>query len=151
LPETVTTKLEFLQGYSFKVDFGTKNIQSLVVDESTPVGEGSGPNPTQLLSASVGHCLSSSLIYCLRKARITLKGLNTTVKANVERNEEGRLRVKNIDTQIRLDIDEKDKTHIARCLEVFENYCTVTQSVRKGLSISVRVKEVAMTESRGSP
>jgi len=140
LRETVTTKLEFLQGYSFKVDFGTKNIQSLVVDESTPVGEGSGPNPTQLLSASVGHCLSSSLIYCLRKARITLKGLNTTVRANVERNEEGRLRVKNIDTQIRLDVDEKDKKRVARCLEVFENYCTVTQSVRKGIEVKVSIE-----------
>lgn len=128
-----------MQDYRFKVDFGLENVQSLIVDEPKPIGEGSGPNSVQLLSASVGYCLSSSLINCLRRAKVDVKSLKTAVEANVMRNAEGRLRVKNIDVQIHLDTSEKDKTHVARCLEIFENYCTVTQSVRQGIEVKVNV------------
>jgi hypothetical protein len=34
---------------------------------------------------------------------------------------------------VHLDVDEQDRTRVTRCLDIFENYCTVTQSVRKGI------------------
>jgi uncharacterized OsmC-like protein len=138
--ETAFTRLKLLQGYEFKVDFGVEGVPELVVDEMKPVGEGMGPNPTRLLSAAVGHCLSSSLLFCLHKARVTVKALETTVKSNEERNEEGRLRVRSLDVQIRLDVNEADKSRVDRCLAIFENYCTVTQSVRKGVEVNVTVQ-----------
>ncbi len=67
MSESVLTKLELLEGYKFKFGFDMEGVPSLVVDEIKPIGEGSGPNPSRLLSTAVGHCLSSSLLYCLRK------------------------------------------------------------------------------------
>lgn len=139
LLEPVVTKLRSIKGYGFNVEFDLKGMPGLVVDETKPVGNDAGPNPTRLLSAAVGHCLSSSLLFCLAKAKIETKSIETTVATNIARNAEGRLRVKTIDVRIRLDVGEKDKLRLPRCLEIFENYCTVTESVRKGMEVKVNV------------
>ena len=137
MPETTITKLKLLEGYKFGVEFDVSDMPDFVVDELKPIGQGSGPNPPRLLSAAVGHCLSSSLLYCFNKARVRVRNLETTVKANIVRNEEGRLRVKNLDAQIHLEVEDEDKERVSRCLEIFENYCTVTPSVRKGIEVNV--------------
>jgi uncharacterized OsmC-like protein len=137
---SIFTKLKLIQGYKFKVEFDSEGIADLIVDEPKPMGENSGPNPTRLLSAAVGHCLNSSLLFCLSKARINVKNLETTVKATQERNEEGLLRIRKLEVEIHLDVDEHDRTRVTRCIDIFENYCTVTQSVRKGIEVTVNVK-----------
>lgn len=139
LSEPVVTKLKLVKDYRFSVEFDLKDMPGLVVDETKPIGGNLGPNPTRLLSAAVGHCLSSSLLFCLSKAKIKARNIETTVKTNIARNEEGRSRVQGIEAQIRLDVDEKDKPRLSRCLEIFENYCTVTASVRKGIEVKVNV------------
>ena len=139
MSESTFTKLKLIQGYKFQAKFDAADIPDLLVDESKPLGENSGPNPTRLLAVAVGHCLSSSLIFCLSKARIKVKNLETTIKATHERTEEGRLRIRKLEVQMRLDVDENDKNRAARCIGIFENYCTVTQSVRKGIDVTVNV------------
>ena len=139
MSESISTKLEFLEGYKFKVGFDVEGVPSLVVDEMKPIGEGLGPNPTRLLSTAVGHCLSSSLLFCLDKAKVKVNKLETTVKASVKRNEEGYLRIVGLDVQIRLEVAQEDRVRVPRCLSVFEKYCTVTQSVRKGIEVKVNV------------
>jgi uncharacterized OsmC-like protein len=139
LAESIYTKLKLRKGFEFKVVFDGADVPELIVDEIKPLGENAGPNPTRLLSAAVGHCISSSLLFCLLKARVKVKDLETEVKANVVRNEEGYLRVRSLDVQIRLDVQEDDKSRVARCLGIFENYCIVTQSVRKGIAVKVRI------------
>jgi len=141
LSEMVVTKLKFLKGYSFKAKFDLEEVPELIVDEPKPIGESLGPSAPRLLSAALGYCLSSSLIYCLCKARVNVKDLETTVETSIARNEQGYQRVKNINVQLHLDVDEKDKARVHRCLEIFENYCTVTQSVRKGIEVKVNVAQ----------
>ena len=46
-------------------------------------------------------------------------------------------KVKNLDVQISLEVEDEDKKRVPRCLEVFEKYCTVTASVRKGTEVNV--------------
>jgi organic hydroperoxide reductase OsmC/OhrA len=139
LSKLITTRLELLDGYRFKVEFDVHSVPSIVVDEMQPIGEGEGPNPTRLLSAAVGHCISSSLLYCLGKAKVHAKKLETTVQAKVERNKEGYLRIAGLNVQVRLEVNEEDTTRVPRCLKIFENYCTVTQSVRKGIEVKVTI------------
>lgn len=139
LAESIYTKLKLRKGFEFKVVFDGTDVPELIVDEIKPLGENAGPNPTRLLSAAVGHCVSSSLLFCLHKARVNVKDLETEVKANVVRTEEGYLRVRSLDVQIRLDVNEDDKSGVDRCLSIFENYCTVTQSVRKGVAVKVTI------------
>ncbi len=103
MSESISTELEFLEGYKFEVGFDVEGIPSLIVDEMKPTGQGLGPNPSRLLSVAVGHCLSSSLLYCFRKARIGIKKLHTTVETEVTRNIEGYLRMSRLDVQIQLE------------------------------------------------
>ncbi len=139
MSESALTTLKLLSNYKFEVKFDVEGMSSLVVDELTPIGENAGPNPTRLLSVAVGQCLSSSLLYCLQKARVKVKNLETTIKSNTEKNKEGQSRILSLDAQIQLEVDEDDKARVSRCLEIFENYCTVTQSVRRGINVSVNV------------
>ncbi len=139
MSESVLTKLGLLERYRFGVEFDVDSVPDLVVDEMKPIGEGLGPNPTRLLSAAIGHCLSSSLLYCLDKAKINAKKLDTTVTANIERNKEGYLRIAGLNVQIHLEVSDEDKPRLPRCLSIFENYCTVTQSVRKGIDVKVNI------------
>ena len=136
---SIVTKLQLIDGYKFNVQTDVDYIPDFLVDETKPEGEGLGPNPTRLLAAAIGHCMSSSLIYCLKKARIPIKKLETTVKMNLFRNEKGNLRIRSIDIQIDLEVNEEDNTRLHRCLTVFEDYCTVTQSIRKGIEVNVHV------------
>ena len=133
------TKLRLKDGYKFNAIFDVDYIPDLVLDETKPDGEGSGPNPTRLLAAAVVHCMSSSLIYCLKKARILVIDIETIVKTSLFRNETGRLRIRNIDVQINLKVNKKDESRLSRCLGIFEDYCTVTQSIRKGIEVNVNV------------
>ena len=138
--ESIMTTLQRIEGYRFQVDFDVDGVPRLVVDEMQPLGESLGPNPTRLLSTAVGHCISSSLLYCLNKARVRVKTLETTVTATVQRNEEGYLRVAGLDVQLHLEVSEADTARVSRCLNIFENYCTVTQSVRQGIDVTVNIQ-----------
>jgi uncharacterized OsmC-like protein len=140
MSESAVTRLKLLHGYKFKAEFDVEGMPELVLDELKPLGENSGPNPTRLLSAAIGHCLSSSLLYCLERSRVAVKNLETMIKTNVERNEEGRLRVKSLEVQLHIEVDEKDREKLSRCLDIFENYCTVTQAVRKGVEVIVNIR-----------
>lgn len=136
---SVETKLKLIEGYKFDVNFDVDYLPNLVADEAKPIGEGSGPNAPRLLAAAVGQCMSSSLIYCLKKARIPINNIETTVKTNLFKNEKGRTRIKSIDIQILLEINEEHKSRLNRCLTIFEDYCTVTQSIRNGIQVNVKV------------
>jgi len=138
MAESPVTTIKLLEGFKFKAEFD-HNLPSIIVDELIPVGKNEGPTPTRLLSVAIGHCLSSSLLFCLQKARIKVNELQTTIKANVERNKDGYLRIQSLDVKVQLKIAEEDKPRLPRCLSLFENYCTVTQSVQQGIKVNVEI------------
>jgi uncharacterized OsmC-like protein len=138
--KVIVTKLNLIDGYKFNVQTDVEYIPEFVVDETKPDGEGVGPNPPRLLATAVGHCMSSSLIFCLKKARIPIEKMETAVKMSLFRNEKGYLRIRSIDVEIGLKVDKEYDKLIQRCLTLFEEYCTVTQSIRKGIEVNVNVK-----------
>ena len=136
----IVTKLKVIENYKFNAEFDLDYMPNLILDETKPDGEGTGPNPTRLLSAAVGHCISSSLIFCLKKARVRINDLQTKITTNLYRNDQKRLRIKSIDIEIQLKVNEEDKQRVPRCLKLFEDYCTVTQSIRNGIEVNVNMK-----------
>ena len=140
MSESTSTKLSLIQGYKFKAEFDAEGIPDVIVDETEPLGENAGPNSTRLLFVAVGHCLSSSLLYCLSGARIKAKNLETIIIASRERNKEGKSRIGKLEVQMRLYMDENEIKRVSRCLGIFEDYCTVTQSVSKGIEVTVNVQ-----------
>src|SRR3989304_7378379 len=85
--------LAFKGGYEFAVDFEQPGVPHLIVDEHPPLGAGRGPNPTRMLATAVAHCLASSFLFCVRKARIDVKALSVRVEGTTVRNQRGRLRI----------------------------------------------------------
>jgi N-acetylglucosamine malate deacetylase 2 len=136
---SVEVVLDLEDDYRFRVGFGPGTEEFLVMDEPPPLGEEAGPNAARVLAAAVGDCLSASLLFCLRKARVDVRGIRTVARASMIRNEKGRLRVGDISVSIHPAI-AGDTSRIGRCLQLFEDYCVVTESVRRGLPVAVQVK-----------
>ncbi len=132
--------LERVQDYEFRVKFDKAQFQELMLDEPPPLGRDTAPNASRLLAAAVGNCLSASLAFCAQKARVRFLALNTRVDVRIVRNERGRLRIGKIDVEIEPEFEQADLEKAKRCLGLFEDYCTVSQSVRAGIPISVSVK-----------
>ena len=143
--------LKRIAGYQFRADFGAVEMSALVLDEPPPLGGGAGPNPARLLAAAVGDCLSASLIFCLAKSRIEAAGGDTRVVGSLRRNERGRLRIGKLEVSIRIDVPGAEPARLANCLEMFEDYCVVTASVRKGIEVDVRVADAVGREILASP
>jgi organic hydroperoxide reductase OsmC/OhrA len=140
--EHVTVSVELKQGYQFLVDFGTADAPTLLMDEPEPLGEGQGPNASRLLAAAVANCLTASLLFCLRKAHVNVHGMHSEATATLVRDQRGRLRVGAVSVRIHPDVEQAESRRIARCLDLFEDFCVVTQSVRSGLDVSVDVEPV---------
>ena len=138
-----TLTLDTRDGYQQVADFDLPGVAPLVVDEPPPLGAGSGPNPSRLLGTALGSCLGASLLFCLRKARIDVQGLRTTVKGVLGRNERGRLRIRRIAVRLEPVIPAAQHDRIARCIEIFEDFCVVTASVRPTIDVQVEVVPVA--------
>lgn len=139
---TATVSLQQQADYRFEIRFG-ENIPSLIADEPAPLGKGEGPSPAQLLCASVGNCLSDSLLFALRKFKQTPEPLRCEVTAEVGRNPEGRLRILGIHATITLGVEAASLEHLDRALAQFEEFCTVTQSVRQSVPVRVTVVDAA--------
>ena len=131
--------IRLYNGYTQIVDFGIPEASLLAVDEPEPLGHGRGPNPARLLGAAIGSCLGASLLFCLRKARIAVDDLETTVEGTLSRNFEGRLRVSNVHVTLSPKVDAEDADRMARCVELFERFCVVTESIRDGIQVTVDV------------
>lgn len=124
----------------FDVEFDLPDVPSLRMDEPEPAGDGAGPNAARLLAAAVGNCLSASALFCMRKARVPVTGMRTTVRTTLERNEAGRLRIGGIEVEIHPEVPDEDQARIVRCLDLFEDFCLVTESVRAGIDVDVDVE-----------
>jgi uncharacterized OsmC-like protein len=126
--------------YKFLVDFGAA-IPQLLADEPAPLGAGAGPSPSHLLLAAVANCLSSSLYFAVQKYKQDAGGITTTATARIDRNAENRLRVLEIIVTIRFGKGGAEISHLDRILSQFEAFCTVSQSVRHGIPITVAVED----------
>jgi uncharacterized OsmC-like protein len=131
--------LRRLEGFKFDTEFDGEKMANLMFDEPEPVGEDEGPNAARVLGAAVGNCLSASLLFCLQKARVEVEDMTTDVHGIVTRNEEKRLRVTGLEVRITATIPPEDQDRVPRCLKIFEDFCVVSGSVRKGVDIDVEV------------
>jgi organic hydroperoxide reductase OsmC/OhrA len=138
-PRPFALDLTFTNGYEFTVDFARPGVAPLVVDEWPPIGAGHGPSPARLLATAVGHCLASSFLFCVRKSHIEVTAMTVRVEGTTVRNARGRLRVGGLRVRLAPGVRAEDRERLARCVEVFEDFCIVTQSVRGGLDVQVEV------------
>ncbi len=140
-------ELEQLSGYEFKVRFDNTQFAELLLDEPAPLGGDKGPNAARLIGAAVANCLSASLVFCLAgKFKQSIRPLRTKVHGTLARNDQGRLRIDRLDVTIALADEASAVKHIDRCLTQFEDFCVVTESVRRGIPVGVRVVDASGAE-----
>ncbi|MHB2208940.1 OsmC family protein [Methylobacterium sp. CM6257] len=135
-----TIRITQVADYVFTVDFGGA-LPALRTDEAPPIGGGTGPFPEQLLISGVANCLCASLVFALGKFRQEANGVAAEAECRVARNAEGRLRVAGIEVRIRLGATAAEMPRIDRVLEQFERFCTVSESVKAGVPVSVSVAD----------
>ena len=143
MPEPVhefTIHIDQVRDYEFRVRFDKANLAELTLDEPPPLGRDAGPNPSRILAAAIGNCLTASLLFCARKQKVNVESLRAEVKTQIVRNEQKRLRVGRVQVTIGVGLPETDKEAARRCLPLFEDFCTVTQSIRDGIDVNVTVK-----------
>jgi uncharacterized OsmC-like protein len=136
--EVSVVHLTLEEGYRLRVDFG-EEFAAFFVDEPPPLGAGDGPNASKVLGAAVASCLSASLAYCLRRAHLELEGLSSEVEVHPARDERGRLRIASMTVRLHPLLGAGGEGRVARCLELFEDFCVVTESVRRGIPVEVAV------------
>jgi uncharacterized OsmC-like protein len=134
-----TIEMEQLQGYEFKVKFDLAGVDELLVDEPPPVGEGKGPNPSRMITVAAANCLSASLLYCVTKNEPPAGSMHTTATCTMKRNAKGRLRIGDIKVKMTVDGKLEEAARMKRCLDLFEEFCVVTASLRDGFPIDVEI------------
>ena len=125
-------------GYQFLVDFGSA-LPQLLADEPAPLGQGAGPAPDHMLLAAVANCLSASLLFSLQKFKQDPGTLVATARPEMGRNADKRLRITGINVKLELGQAAAEIEHLDRVLAQFEDFCTVSMSVRQGIAINVQV------------
>jgi uncharacterized OsmC-like protein len=139
MSEPISVTITRQGNYQFLVDFGP-DIAKIVADEPAPLGATAGPSPSQLLAAAVANCLSASLLFALAKFREDPGPLTATAICEIGRNEKNRLRVTGIKVTMTLGVAPESLSHLDRALAQFEDFCTVSQSVRSGIPFTVTIK-----------
>lgn len=138
MAHAITVELKQEKDFRFAIDFGG-GIPVLYGDETPPLGGGTGPTPAHLLAAAVGNCMSDSLLFAIRKFKQHPEPIQAAVTATIDRNAQNRLRVQNMGVTLTLGVAASGLAHLDRALEQFEEFCTVGQSVRQGIPVTVEV------------
>ncbi|MGX5730206.1 OsmC family protein [Pseudoxanthomonas beigongshangi] len=146
----LTVTLHQEQDFQFRVRFDGTAIPELLTDESEPLGQGAGPSPALMLTTAIANCLSASLLFAMRKFRNQPGPLVTTATTELVRNEQGRLRIGHVQVDIQLAEAAEAHQSLDRLLAQFENFCTVTESVRHGVDVSVSVRDADGVQLHGS-
>jgi uncharacterized OsmC-like protein len=138
-----TVKLQLLEDMIFKCEMGNMEVKDCYIDETNQEeADMWGPNPTRLIASAIAGCLSSSYIFCLKKKDFKLDEFEAESEAVVARNEQGRLRIKEINVTLKPRSDKEEvKKRMNQCEKFFEKFCTVTASVREGITVNVKFED----------
>lgn len=132
-------QVEQIDGFEFKVRFDKEQFAELHLDEPPPLGKDSAPNAARILAAAIANCLSASLVFCMERSGLKTEGLRTEAKVQIVRNEQRRLRIGKVDVVLHPRVAAGTEA-LVKCLPTFEDFCTVTQSIRHGIEVGVSVE-----------
>ena len=139
--QTLELSIEQITDYEFRVRFDGTTLPELTTDEAPPLGHDAGPNPGRLLLTAVANCLTASLLFALRKFRNAPGPLRANARARLARNSRGRWRVAGVEVDLHLAEPAASLQNLERVLAQFEDFCIVTESVRAGVPVTVRVRD----------
>lgn len=138
-----TIHLEQRDGYQINVRFDWTQAADLLMDEPPPLGGAIGPNASRMLAAAAANCLSASLLYCLSKEDPPAHSLKTEASCVLVRTEKGRMRIGHMEVKLILGDELSGSKRFDRCMDLFEDFCVVSASIRQGIPIQVQITNEA--------
>ena len=129
--------------YQFKVRFDQADVPELITDEVAPLGTDAGPNPSRLLAAAIANCLAASLLFAMRKFGNEPGPITADAAVTIGRNAQKRLRITHVAVDLKLGVAAEAIVQRERILAQFEEFCIVTQSIRAGIPVDVRVVDAS--------
>ena len=138
-----TIAMEHLEGYEFRVKFDWPRAAEGLMDEPPPLGEQAGPNAARMLAAAAANCLSASLLFCVAKEDPPPGSVSTEATVTLERNAQKRLRIGGMTVRLKVAGELAESLRMKRCLDLFEEFCVVSASVRQGIPIAVEVVDAS--------
>lgn len=138
--KTARVHLDLVEGLHFHASFpDLPGARPIDIDEEPPAGGGTGANPAGMFGAALGGCLAASLTFCMKKARVNPANVSVDVRTHITRNAEGRYRVMDVDVDLSVEVTDNDAGRFERCGDLFQDFCIVTESVRRGVPVNVHV------------
>ena len=138
-----TIHLEHQEDYKINVKFDLPKAPDVLMDEPPPLGEREGPNASRMLAAAAGNCLSASLLFCLTKTmdEVPSNAIKTEATCKLVRDEKKRLRVGGMEVKLVIDGQLVGSPRLKRCMDLFEDFCVVSASIRQGIPMQVTVED----------
>jgi len=121
-----------------------------LLEEPAPAGRDSGLSLARALAAEIGNDLSASLLLSGMKSRTELGPIRTRVRAEINRDGAGRLRIGKVNVEIDLRRTALKSASALRCFDLFEN-CLLRHSLSAGSDISVSIVGTDTVERPASP
>jgi len=110
----------------------TSGFDILVDEPVNAGGTGNGPQPTDLLLASVASCFTLALVHSAKKLRLSAEGIDVAATGTYDGPRFSQLR---IDVRLRgVDVDAQQ-----RLVQAAERVCYVTNTLRRTPNVQVNV------------
>ncbi len=132
--------IDQVDDFEFRVKFDKEQYADLLMDEPPPLGKDSAPSAGRMLAAAVGNCLSASFLFAARKNGLTPSRIHSDVKVEIVRNENRRFRIGRIEVNLDPALSSDDLDKVKAVAAMFEDFCTITASVRQGIPVDVHIR-----------
>lgn len=137
----IQASLARIADHEFPVHFDGTTLPEPTNDEAAPLGGDVWPNPARMLLDSVANCLMARLLFALRKFRNAPGPLEATAEAHLARNFTGKWRVAKIEVDLAPADPPESFNNLDRARARFEDFRIVTESVRVGVPVAVKVHD----------
>ncbi|MBD3195263.1 MAG: hypothetical protein GF317_09420 [Candidatus Lokiarchaeota archaeon] len=105
-------------------------------------GSDKGPSSVEYLLMGIGGCLGSSLSFCLQKKSVKVDEMIINLDGKLKHTgPKMRLRLVKVDCNIFLSVKEGNQEDTEICEEQFREFCVITESIMKGIPITVNIKK----------
>jgi uncharacterized OsmC-like protein len=141
-------KATWMENIAFKVNI--KDYPEFIMDEPKEFhGNDKGPSAGEFLLVSIAGCQGVSFKFCLQKFGIETEYMIVHVESKMSHvwHEEFDREILNIvHINVLIDVklkDPEDQEDLLECFNVFQKYCVVTTSIRRGIPVDVKLNQLA--------
>ncbi|MBY9018653.1 MAG: OsmC family protein [Candidatus Lokiarchaeota archaeon] len=134
--------INYINNLHFKAK--TRIFDNILIDEPSSFhGTDLGPSPVEYLLIGIGGCLSSTLVYCLRKRNIEIDDLEIVIDGELKHAPPSlNLRLKHIHVEFNFFLKENtNEVVLNNCIDEFTKYCPVYDPVLNGIPIDLDFKK----------